>query len=62
MVVFDKQETGLCLTKGRSMYLYTGEIAIWLFINIISDDYLHINNYTVVLKIVRDRGPDIPIS
>ena len=62
MVVFDKQEIVLCLTKGRRMYLYTGEVAVWLFIDIISYTYLRINYYTVVLKIVRDRGPDILIS
>ena len=62
MVVLNKQEAVLCLTKGRRIYLYTCDIAVWLFIDIISTTYLRINNYTVVLKIVRDRGPDIPIS
>jgi hypothetical protein len=52
MVVFDKQETGLCFTKGRRMYLYTGEAAVWLFIDIISNSYLGINNYTEVLSLI----------
>jgi len=60
MVVFDKQETSLCFTKGRRMYFYTDEIAAWLFIHMISNIYLRINNYTGVLKIVRDREPDTP--
>ena len=50
MVIFDRQETGLCFTKGRRMYLYTDEIAVWLFIDIISGTYLRINNYTVILR------------
>ncbi len=62
MVVFDRQETGLCFAKGRRMYLYTDEIAVWLFIDIISNTYLRINSYSVVLNLIRDRGPDIPIS
>jgi len=61
MVVFDKQETYLYLTKGWRMYLYTDEIAVWLFIDIISGTYLRINSYTIVLNLIRDRGPDIPI-
>ncbi len=62
MVVFDRQETGLCFVKGRRMYLYTDEIAVWLFIDIISNTYLRINSYTEVLSLIRDWGPDIPIS
>jgi len=61
MVVFDRQKTGLCFTKGRRMCLYTDEMVVWLFIDSISNTYLRVYSYTVVLKIVRDRGPDIPI-
>ncbi|OPX37339.1 MAG: hypothetical protein B1H12_05165 [Desulfobacteraceae bacterium 4484_190.2] len=61
MVVFDKQETGLCFVKARCMYFYTDEIGVWLFIDIISNIYLRINHYTDVLEIVQDRGQDIPI-
>jgi hypothetical protein len=60
MVIFDKQETGLCFTKGGRIYFYTDVIDVWLFIHMISNTYFCISNYTEVLKIVRDRGPDIP--
>lgn len=43
------------------MYLYTGEVAVWQFIDVISNTYLCINSYTIVLNLIRDRGPDIPI-
>jgi len=47
-----RQGTGLCFKKDRRMYLYTGEVAVWLFIAIISNSYLDINNYTEVLSLI----------
>ena len=44
------------------MYLYTGKVAVWLFIDIIPNTYLRINSYTMVLNLIRGRGPGIPIS